>query len=199
LDRLVLATGNAGKARELSILLAPLALRIESLRDHPTLRLPEESGSSYLENARIKAYAVCRTVGVPALGDDSGLEVDALAGQPGVHSARYAGATATDQANVEKLLDALRGVPPERRTARFRCVLVLSAPGWAEISVEGICEGRIADGPRGERGFGYDPVFEPAEETRTFAELSDERKHLVSHRGRAARALIQSVELRSRG
>jgi XTP/dITP diphosphohydrolase len=193
LDRVVLATRNEGKARELSLLLAGLARRFESLRDHPAVVLPPETGRTYLENARLKARAAYGALGVPAIGDDSGLEVDALGGAPGIRSARFAGPGATDAANLARLLDDLKDVPTERRGARFRCVLVLARSDGEESVAEGTCEGAIAPSPRGSRGFGYDPVFVALGETQTFAELTDERKNQLSHRGRAAAALRRSI------
>lgn len=185
----MLATRNAGKVVELARLLAGAARRFESLRDHPALPLPEEGESSYRENALGKARAVNDALGSPALGDDSGLEVDALDGAPGIRSARYAGALAGDRLNNERLLEALRGVPRERRTARFRCVLALVRASGDERIVEGVCEGRIVAAPRGEGGFGYDPLFEPAGASLTFAEMSGLMKDTLSHRALAAAAL----------
>ena len=130
-------------------------------------------------------------LGLPAIGDDSGLEVDALRGAPGIRSARFAGEGAGDAANNALLLNRLRGVPAERRTARFRCAVAFVAPGGGrrEVTAEGICEGTILDSPRGSRGFGYDPLFLPRGESRSFAELTGEAKDAMSHRGRAAKAL----------
>jgi len=194
LDLIVLATGNEGKARELTVLLHGIAARVESLRAYPGINLPPETGSNYLENALAKARAVYRALGVPSLGDDSGLEVDALAGAPGLHSARYAGEDASDRANIERLLGELAGVPRERRAARFRCVLALVRGLGDEISAEGVCEGWILDSPRGAGGFGYDPLFLPDGETLTFAELPAERKNAISHRARAAETLRRGVQ-----
>jgi len=189
LDLIVLATKNVGKARELALLLHGLSERIESLSAHPTLILPPETGSTYRDNATAKALAVHEALGAPALGDDSGLEVDALRGEPGLHSARYAGPEASDQANNERLLRELAGVSSERRTARFRCVLALVRGPENLVLAEGACEGRILEAPRGRGGFGYDPIFLPDGETLTFAELTEERKNQISHRARAAQAL----------
>ncbi len=197
MDLIVLATKNEGKAEELRTLLDGVAARIESLRDHPSVVLPPEKGTTYEENAAAKARAVCDALGVPALGDDSGLEVDALFGAPGLYSARYAGPGATDAANNEKLLRALEGLPPDRRTAQFWCALALAMPHRPSRVFEGICPGRILEAPRGDAGFGYDPLFLPDGESRTFAELTQERKNVISHRARAARALLE--EVRSRG
>jgi len=193
LDLIVLATGNEGKARELTVLLHGIAARVESLRAYPGISLPPETGSNYLENALSKARAVYRALGVPSIGDDSGLEVDALAGAPGLHSARYAGEDASDRGNIERLLGELAGVPPERRTARFRCVLALVRGREDEISAEGVCEGRILDAPRGAGGFGYDPVFIPEGHLMTLAELPAAEKNALSHRARAAASLRRAL------
>ena len=189
MELIILATRNPGKAAELSRLLGSVASRSESLRDHPEVSLPEEGEASYRENALGKARAVNAALGVPALGDDSGLEVDALDGAPGIRSARYAGAAANDGRNNERLLAALAGITPERRTARFRCVLALVRSPGDEVVVEGVCEGRITSAPRGEAGFGYDPVFEPAGSVLTFAEMPEPKKDALSHRALAAAAL----------
>lgn len=191
MDLIVLATRNEGKAAELRTLLQGAVARVESLLDHPSIVLPPERGTAYEENAALKARAVFEALGVPALGDDSGLEVDALLGAPGLYSARYAGPGATDAANNEKLLQALEGLPPEGRTARFRCVLALATSHVPSRLFEGVCEGRILDAPRGADGFGYDPLFLPDGETQTFAEMTEERKNSVSHRARAAQALVR--------
>jgi len=189
----VLATRNAGKASELARLLHGMAERLESLRDHPTIPLPDEGETSYRENALAKARAVNAALGQPALGDDSGLEVDALDGAPGIRSARYAGDLAPDRLHNERLLEALRGVPPERRTARFRCVLAMVLAPDDEVVVEAVSEGRIATGPRGTDGFGYDPLFEPVGSSLTFAEMPGPAKDALSHRARAAIALRAAV------
>lgn len=193
IDRVVLGTRNAGKTRELQILLQGIAARMESLDAYPGVILPPEGHESFAENARAKARAVSEALGVAAIGDDSGLEVDALGGEPGIRSARYAGELAGDAANNALLLERLAGVPPERRTARFRCVLALEAPGEPGALVEGVCEGAIAEAPRGTGGFGYDPLFVPNGEARTFAELPSRAKDTISHRARAAAALRQAL------
>ena len=189
MDLIVLATRNEGKARELKTLLHGLSAQVETLEDHPEIVLPPETGATYGENAIAKARAVFDALGVPALGDDSGLEVDALQGAPGLHSARYAGPRATDRENIEHLLLSLEGIPPERRTARFRCVMALILGAEDVLVVEGVCEGRILGNPRGMGGFGYDPIFLPDGEALTLAQLTDERKNQISHRGRAAAML----------
>lgn len=192
----MLATKNDGKARELGALLDGVARRFESLAAHPAVVLPPEAPTSYRDNALAKARAVQAALCAPALGDDSGIEVDALDGAPGVISARYAGDGAGDAANNAKLLAALRGLPPERRSARFRCVLALVRAPGDEVVVEATCEGRILDAPRGAGGFGYDPLFQPDGQLLSFAELPANVKNRISHRGRAAAALVAELGAR---
>lgn len=187
---IVLASGNAGKIREINEMLADLDCRVvpQTERGVPEV---DETGLSFVENAILKARNASRHAGLPAIADDSGLEVDALDGAPGVQSARYAGADATDAANVKKLLTALRDVPDADRTARFRCVMVyLRQPGDATpIIAQGTWEGRIAHAARGSNGFGYDPVFVVPVRECTSAELPPHEKNRLSHRGQALRAL----------
>lgn len=183
--RVLLATSNAGKVAEFEGALPGVTL--VSLRDLPGVTLPPETGASFEENARIKARAAAVASGLPALADDSGLCVDALDGAPGLHSARYAGEEADPAANRKRLLTALRHVPADRRTARFVCVLCLAMPDGREDVVRGECEGHVIDVERGTGGFGYDALFVPEGESRTFAEMSTEEKDPVSHRGRAIR------------
>jgi XTP/dITP diphosphohydrolase len=185
---LVLATGNPGKARELRELLDGIPFEIRSLADYPSFVMPEESGTTYEANALIKARAVAAHTGALALGDDSGIEVEALGGAPGVRSARFGGPGLDDRGRVAHLLRQLDAVPDARRAARFVCVIALVAPDGRETLVEGACDGRITRAPRGEGGFGYDPVFFYPPLGATFGELSDEQKAGVSHRGRAAAA-----------
>ena len=190
--RLVLATRNRGKLRELEELLAGLDVEVVSIeRLRPGWEI-EETGATLRDNALLKARAAAAACGEWALGDDSGLEVDALGGAPGVRSARFASAGHDDNANIRRLLELLAEVPAEARTARFRCVLALVAPGGAGEPrlFEGTCEGRIGWTARGTGGFGYDPVFEVAGRGgRTMAELPPEEKNRISHRGRALAAL----------
>ena len=182
----VAATANPHKLVEMRAALDGLATLVER---PPDLGDVPEDGETLEANARIKAVAVARFAGAPALADDTGLEVDALDGAPGVHSARYAGSGAGDEANVAKLLAALAGVAPPQRTARFRTVVVAHWPDGREVLAEGAVEGSIAESPRGNRGFGYDPVFVPSPGELTFAEMSLAAKDTISHRGRALRAL----------
>lgn len=199
MPRLIVATGNAGKVREFRELLAPTGWDVLAPADlHLRAVDVAESGRSYVENAVAKAVAYAHAARLPALADDSGLEVDALDGRPGVLSARYGGPTATDADRNARLLAALVGVPVARRTARFRAVVALALPGGAVYTREGVVEGRIALAPRGINGFGYDPLFEPAGDfeggTRpTMAELGAE-KQAISHRARAVRAMIEVLK-----
>lgn len=194
MKRLVLASGNAGKHRELAAMLDPLGIELVLQSELGVESVPE-TGLTFVENALIKARHAARVAGLPAVADDSGLLVEALDGAPGLHSARYAGPDATDSANVSTLLDALHGVAPERRDARFYCVLVLLARAGdpAPLVCEGEWRGRIAEAPRGEGGFGYDPVFLDPDSGVTAAELEPSRKNRISHRGRALAALADRL------
>jgi XTP/dITP diphosphohydrolase len=183
--RLVLATGNRAKGRELAALLAGLPYQIEDLAAHPRVVLPPEGEVSYADNALGKARAVTRATGSLALADDSGIEVDALDGRPGVHSARYGGEGLTDAERNAVMLRELAGVPAARRTARYRAVIAVTGPDGREATVEGTVEGTILESPRGDGGFGYDPIFYYPPLGATFAEISATAKHAVSHRGRA--------------
>ncbi len=192
MDRvLVIATRNQGKIREIRAMLGGLDFEVRSVADYPGLPEVEEGGATFAENAAIKALAVAGFTGCLSLADDSGLEVEALGGLPGVRSARYAGDEATDEANNAKLLDALKGVPAGERTARFSCVMALALPDRLLASFEGVCEGRIGFRSQGTNGFGYDPLFEVSGMGRTMAELTLEEKNRLSHR---AKALQQAVE-----
>ena len=182
---LVLATGNRAKAREMKALLADLPVRILDLSDFPEVALPPEGETSYADNALGKARAAAAATGHLALADDSGIEVDALDGQPGVLSARFGGEGLDDAGRNAEMLRALRGVPPARRTARYRALIALCAPGGREAVAEGTVEGIVLDAPRGAGGFGYDPLFFYPPLGATFAEVSTEAKHAVSHRGLA--------------
>lgn len=181
---LVLATGSAHKAREMRELLAGCGREV--LPAPPEALDVEENAATFAGNARLKALAAAAATGEIALADDSGLCVDALGGKPGVHSKRWAGSDATDADRIAKLLEALSGVPPEERAARFVCAVCIAAPGRVLWEGTGMVEGRIADDPRGEGGFGYDPVF-LLPDGRTMAEHTEAEKNAVSHRGRAMR------------
>jgi XTP/dITP diphosphohydrolase len=197
--RVVLASSNPGKLREFSDLLARKGLELTRQSDFG-IEPPPETGVTFLDNALIKARNAARRTGLPAIADDSGIEVDELGGAPGVHSARYAGEGASDAANLEKLLNALADVPDARRTARYRCVIVYvrDADDAHPLVGEGTWEGRLIDARRGDGGFGYDPSFVPAGETRTAAQMSADQKHAVSHRGQALRAFLSQLDARDR-
>jgi XTP/dITP diphosphohydrolase len=198
--RLLVATRSTHKLRELRELLGLEHTQLVSLDDLGIEGDPVEDGVTFETNAKIKARAGLLASGLPTLADDSGLEVDALGGGPGVRTRRYAGEDATDEMNNAKLLAALDGLPPDRRSARYVCVLALAIPGGAGprggvsvIATRGTCRGRIATGPRGNAGFGYDPIFEPAAEPpggRTLGLWTPAEKHAISHRAGAARRMI---------
>lgn len=188
---IVLATRNPGKISEIEALLP--GVRCAPAATFPGCPEPEESGRTFEENALIKARAVSRYTGRTALADDSGLEVDALDGAPGVRSARYAGDRASDGENLRRLLDALDGVDEAGRAARFRCVVAVVAPDGGAWTAEGVCEGGILREPRGESGFGYDPVFVPAGYDKTFAELDAGVKNRISHRAMALRRIAEAL------
>lgn len=192
--QIVLASANPKKADELRAILSASGLEVELLARPDDVPDVVEDAPDFVGNARLKAVALAAATGEWALADDSGLEVDALDGEPGVHSARYAGEPSDDAANVARLLAELERVgatDPAARTARFRCTIVLRSPEGAELVADGVVEGRIVGEVRGSGGFGYDPVFVPDEgDGRTFAEMSAEEKHAISHRGRALAALV---------
>lgn len=190
-ERVAIASRNPGKIREIIAICAdwPMAWVTAENEDVPRWADVEETGDTYLANATLKAAAVAGALGIPAIADDSGIEVDALDGAPGMRSARYSGENATDEANLHKLIDALRDIPSSRRTARYRCVALLATPAGDVTSAEATCEGSLITEPRGENGFGYDPIFVPAGEARTMAELPSDEKDRISHRGKAFRAL----------
>jgi XTP/dITP diphosphohydrolase len=183
---LVLATRNKGKISEIGDILVDVPLTLRSLAEWPNFEEVDESGSSYSENARIKAQAAANHVGLWCLADDSGLEVDALQGRPGVHSARYAG---PDEYPIAKLLNEMRGIAEERRTARFVCVVCVCGPNGEVMEGRGMMEGRIALERRGDGGFGYDPVFIPQGDHRHLAEISKAEKNRISHRAHALAAV----------
>ncbi len=189
---LVLATRNAHKVREIGQVLGP-GFRLRSLADFPEVPEAPEEGETFEANAVQKAAFAARALGVPAMADDSGLEVDALQGAPGVRSARFAGERATSAENNAKLLRLLKGVQEAQRSARFRCVIALALPDGTARTAEGACAGRIAEAPRGTGGFGYDPLFIPDGYDRTFAELGEEVKNRISHRAHALRRAREMI------
>ncbi|MEE8528400.1 MAG: RdgB/HAM1 family non-canonical purine NTP pyrophosphatase [Gammaproteobacteria bacterium] len=198
--KLVLASSNPGKLREIDKILKPYGLEVVPQSDFDVPDI-EETGLTFVENALLKARNAAAKSGLPAISDDSGLEVDALKGKPGICSARYSGADVTDEANVQHLLANIESVPAERRTARFRCVAVLMQDERdpSPLICEGVWEGTIAGAPRGENGFGYDPVFLISGSDKTSAQLEPVEKDRLSHRGKAFRALAEAIaaQLRS--
>jgi len=195
--KVVLATGNAGKVRELATMLQGLNIEIVP-QSAFEVREVAETGLTFIENAILKARNAAEQTGLPAIADDSGLEVDALQGAPGIHSARYAGPKADDRANLDKLLKAMQDLPDLARSARFRCVIVYlrHAADPAPFVAEGVWEGSILRAPKGTNGFGYDPVFWVAEKGCSSAELPPEVKNRMSHRGQALASLIAHFRAR---
>ncbi len=195
MEPFIIATHNVKKLAELERILTPLGISVQTA-SQAGFALPEvdETGTTFAENARLKAESAMRATGRPAVADDSGLVVDALGGAPGVYSARYAGPDASDRDRYEKLLRELADVPDDRRTARFVSAVCCVFPDGTSIDVTGACEGRIARAPRGDGGFGYDPVFLVGD--RSYAELTAAEKDEISHRGRALRALQDALRRR---
>jgi XTP/dITP diphosphohydrolase len=194
MNRILLASNNPGKLREIQAMLAAHDIAVLAQSDF-SISEAEETGLTFIENALIKARHAAAIAGVPVIADDSGLEVDALAGAPGVYSARYAGLGATDTDNNALLLSELAGVPLPRRTARFRCVMVYlrHANDPSPLIAQGVWDGLILDKARGEQGFGYDPLFLPADHDCTSAELQAEEKNRLSHRGKALQSLVAQI------
>jgi XTP/dITP diphosphohydrolase len=196
--KLVLATNNQHKIREIKNIMTGLDVEFLTAADFPEFPDPEEYGATLKENARIKAVEIARVTGLPALADDSGLEVDYLGGQPGVMSSRFAGPGCTFADNNRKLLQLLEGVAQNKRTARFHCVAALAFDEQDVRFFDGTVEGRITEELRGREGFGYDPVFFFPEVGKTFAEISEEEKNRYSHRGRAFRKVAEYLRSQSR-
>ena len=195
--KLVLATQNKGKVEEIAEALTTTSIEVLSLDDFPLVGDIEEDGATFIENAVKKARVTAEITSLPALADDSGLEVDYLQGAPGVYSARFAGETKSDQANNDKLLSLMKDVPPEKRTARFQCVIAIAYPDGRVHTVQGTCEGIIANEPQGVLGFGYDPLFYLPEHDKTFGQLDLPFKNKISHRGKAlalAIAYLKSID-----
>ena len=194
--KLVLATRNQGKIiefRRILEALAPGEIELVGVDQFPDLVDVDETGSTFEENSLLKARYTCQATGLPAIADDSGLCVDALNGDPGIYSARWAGEHGNDQANLEKVLDQLKDVPDEKRTAHFMCVASLVLPDGREQVAEGRFEGHILHAPVGENGFGYDPIFQPRGLSISSAQMSAEEKDLVSHRGKSLRSIAPHV------
>ena len=193
--QIILATHNRGKMKEMSSILAHLPVKLLTLDDFPQIGEIPETGETLKENAFIKAETVHQKTGLPALADDTGLEVDALDGAPGVHSSRYDGETATFEDNCRKMLQEMDGIPSEERTARFHTVIAFVSDSGNEWT-EGMVEGRILEKKQGDGGFGYDPLFYYPPLKKTFAELNSEQKNNISHRGKALRNFCQILEKR---
>jgi len=188
----IIATHNMKKRNELARILEPLGVEVLTAEQAGVeLTDVEETGTTFEENARLKSESGCKETGMPCIGDDSGLMVDALDGAPGVYSARYAGDHGNDPANIALLLENMKDVPDEERTARFMCTVCCTYPDGSEIVVSGKCEGKIGYEPKGDGGFGYDPVFMVGD--KSFAELTAEEKDKISHRGNALKALADAL------
>ena len=192
--RLLLATTNLGKLGEIRELLAGLPVDVRALADYPPIDPPDETGHTFVENARQKALFYAPRTGILTVAEDSGLEIEPLGGAPGVHSARFGGADSSYPEKFALIYEKLRLVPDAERTARFVCALAVADAGRIVFEARGTVEGRIAPEPRGAGGFGYDPIFVPVGWDITMAELTDEQKDRISHRGRAFRALLEILQ-----
>ncbi|TDL34383.1 XTP/dITP diphosphatase [Jeotgalibacillus sp. S-D1] len=191
MKEVLIATRNKGKAIEFEALFSPMGYSVKTLLDYPEVPDVEETGSTFKENALLKAETIASRFNVITIADDSGLIVDALNGEPGVYSARYAGKEKDDDANIDKVLHQLEGVPFTERTARFHCTLAVSRPGEESLTVTGECEGYIANQRQGDHGFGYDPIFGVIDQKRTLAQMSKTEKGEISHRGKAIKKLAE--------
>ncbi|MCZ8494754.1 XTP/dITP diphosphatase [Priestia megaterium] len=191
---IIIATKNAGKVKDFETLFSPKGFKVKSLLDFPEIEDVEETGVTFAENATLKAEAISSALNTPVIADDSGLAIDALNGEPGVYSARYAGESKDDNANIEKVLQKLNDVPFEKRTARFHCALAIAVPGKRTEIVEGTCEGHILEEKRGENGFGYDPIFFIEKWRCSMAELTKEQKNQISHRANALQKLAPLID-----
>ncbi|MFY4774679.1 XTP/dITP diphosphatase [Metabacillus sp. RGM 3146] len=194
MKEIIIATKNSGKANEFQTILEPRGFKVLSLLDMDFLGEIEETGQSFEENAILKAEAISKITGKPVIADDSGLSADALGGDPGIYSARYAGLDKNDEANVEKLLEKMKDVDWENRTARFRCALAVASPERETITVEGSVEGYIAEKPEGTGGFGYDPIFYVKDKSATMAQLTPDEKNKISHRAMALKKLETLID-----
>ena len=191
---IIIATKNAGKVKDFETLFSPKGFKVKSLLNFPEIEDVEETGVTFSENATLKAEAISSALNKPVIADDSGLAIDALNGEPGVYSARYAGENKDDNANIEKVLQKLNDVPFEKRTARFHCALAIAVPGKRTEIVEGTCEGHILEEKRGENGFGYDPIFFVEKWRCSMAELTKEQKNQISHRANALKRLAPLID-----
>lgn len=195
MKKVMIATKNPGKAKEFADLFQKYGIRVQSLLDMENSIDVEETGTTFAENAILKAETISERSGEAVIADDSGLVIDALDGRPGVYSARYAGLEKNDLANIEKVLKELKGVPLEKRTARFVCVLAVAIPGEETLTFEGQCSGLITREKSGSNGFGYDPIFYLPEKGQTLAELTKQEKNLISHRAVALNQMLKQWEM----
>ena len=191
---IIIATKNKGKAKEFETMFAPLGYRVLTMLDLEDAADVEETGKTFEENAILKSEALSRQYNTIVVADDSGLMIDALDGRPGVYSARYAGENKDDEANIDKVLDEMKDVPEEKRTARFYCALAVSRPGHDTVTFSGTVEGKILSGRRGGNGFGYDPIFYVPELGKTTAEMAPEEKNRISHRAKALQKLRENLK-----
>ncbi|MBY0099082.1 XTP/dITP diphosphatase [Mesobacillus maritimus] len=195
MEEVIIATKNSGKAKEFERIFHEKGMIVKTLLDFPEIEDVEETGTTFEENAKIKSETIANLLGKMVIADDSGLEVDALEGRPGVYSARYAGPQKNDEENIDKVLEELHGVPKNERTARFRCVLSVSQPGKKTVTFAGACEGLILTERKGTNGFGYDPIFFIEAKGKAMAELAPEEKNKISHRAMAIKKLEQNLTL----
>ncbi|MGM9926608.1 MAG: XTP/dITP diphosphatase [Bacillus sp. (in: firmicutes)] len=193
MKNLIIATGNKGKAKEFETLFSPLGYNVLTLRDLEGAIEVEETGSTFEENAVLKAETLCKQFNTMVIADDSGLIIDALDGRPGIYSARYAGEEKNDEANMDKVLEELKDVPEEKRTARFYCALAVARPNQETVTFSGTVEGRIATARQGEYGFGYDPIFYVPSLQKMMAQLEPQEKNAISHRANALRNLKEKL------
>lgn len=194
MKEILIATKNKGKIKEFADLFGEKGVKVSSLLDFPTVEDVEETGSTFIENAKIKAETISNHFNKIVVADDSGLSVDALGGKPGVYSARYAGETKSDEANLQKVLKEMEGIPFEKRIAKFHCVLAVAIPNEETRIFEGTCEGYITEKPEGENGFGYDPIFYILDQKQTMAQLTSDEKNKISHRANAMKKLGENWE-----
>lgn len=193
MKEIIIATKNKGKAKDFEQLLEPMGYKVLTLHDVAPHLDVEETGETFEENAVLKAETIARELQATVIADDSGLEIDALDGEPGVYSARYSGEEKNDNSNIDKVLQKLVQVPDDEKTARFRCVLALASPGKETIIFEGTCEGLITDKRKGDNGFGYDPIFYVPALEKTMGEMKPSEKASISHRGNAIRELGKAM------
>lgn len=193
MKEIIIATKNKGKAKDFEELLEPMGYKVLTLHDVAPHMDVEETGETFEKNATLKAETIAQELKKTVIADDSGLEIDALGGEPGIYSARYSGEEKNDDSNIDKVLQKMVQVPEAEKTARFRCVLALAAPGEETITFEGTCEGMITDERKGENGFGYDPIFYVPALEKTMAEMEPSEKASVSHRGNAIRELGKAM------